>query len=363
MLDECVFENRRILVTGHTGFKGVWLSHWLAQLGARVVGFGLPPATTPTAYGELPGCISVTGDIRDERAVFELFEKHAPEIVFHLAAQPLVRRSYREPLATYATNVLGTAHVLEAARRLNQKCAVVVVTTDKCYENNEEQIAYKECDRVGGHDPYSASKACAELVTSSYRRSYFEQGPVFVASVRAGNVIGGGDWSEDRLIPDVVRALAANDAIHIRNPSATRPWQHVLEPLRGYLALAERLWTADGEYAEAWNFGPSESLHVPVKLLVERLVWNWGEGRIVIEGGLHPHEAKFLALDSGKAQSRLGWKPILSFDDTIRLTVDWYKQFYADAARASELTAQQLDWYRRRVAECKYSVISAEAAA
>jgi CDP-glucose 4,6-dehydratase len=325
---------KRVLVTGHTGFKGGWLSLWLQSLGAKVTGYALAPYTTPNLFEAADvgdGMISVIADVKDFAALKSVMLEHRPEVVFHLAAQPLVRLSYDEPVRTYSTNVIGTVHVLEAARAARGLKGLICVTSDKCYENREWAWGYRENDTLGGHDPYSSSKACAELVTTAYQRSYFpaeEHGRhgVAVASVRAGNVIGGGDWAADRLVPDFMRAAASGEALVVRNPRAMRPWQHVLEPLHGYLMLAERLWNVGPEYGGAWNFGPDDDGAKTVEQLVETLRKAWGDGVQVRTGnGLRePHEAAYLKLDCSKAKSRLGWRPRWSLDQALEATAQWY---------------------------------------
>jgi CDP-glucose 4,6-dehydratase len=328
------WKNKRILLTGHTGFKGSWLSLWLQKMGAEVCGLALKPPTAINLYTDAQvgkNMRSVLGDIRDADLVRRTVQDFKPEVVFHLAAQPLVRASYEDPLGTYSTNVMGTAHVLDAVRKTGRPCAVVVITTDKCYENREWEWAYREVDRLGGYDPYSNSKACAELVVSSYRNSFFnpaeyQKHGVVLASVRAGNVIGGGDWAENRLIPDIIRAYEKGRAVHIRNPYAIRPWQHVLEPLRGYITVAEHLLEHGATYGEAWNFGPEQSDAQPVEWIVRELAEIWGNGASwELEGGIQPHEAQNLKLDCSKALYRLGWKPSLHLKDALKITAEWYR--------------------------------------
>jgi CDP-glucose 4,6-dehydratase len=339
---------KRVLVLGHTGFKGAWLSLWLRRLGARVFGLSLPPAGEPNLFtaGALEAVIDTTfADIRDLDAVTRAMERIEPEIVFHLAAQSLVRLSYREPVATFATNVMGTVHVLAAAQATASVRCVVVVTSDKCYQNREWLWAYREDDRLGGHDPYSSSKACAELVTAAWRQSFCSPGgarQMAIASARSGNVFGGGDWAEDRLVPDCVRALASDRPIGIRNPRSTRPWQHVLDPLCGYLVLAERLWSEPEIYSEAWNFGPSASDIQPVAWIASRIVALWGEGaRWEAVVGDELHEARLLKVDAAKARARLGWSPRLPLEMGLSWTVEWYRAFSQGQA-AGELTEAQI---------------------
>jgi CDP-glucose 4,6-dehydratase len=322
-----IYRGRRVLITGHTGFKGSWLSLWLHELGAEVVGVALPPATQPNHWDLLRIAVNEHRvDIRDFEALNRVFEATQPEIVFHLAAQPLVRRSYRDPLETWATNVMGTANVFEACRRTPNVRAIVAITTDKCYENREWPWGYRENDRLGGHDPYSASKAGSELVAASYRRAFFntESFPL-VATARAGNVIGGGDWSEDRLIPDLMRAVAQNQSLEVRSPRATRPWQHVLESLGGYLLLGQRLLNGDKAYAEAWNFGPEPEGNRTVSEVLSALNGQWATMRWHMTEAPQPHEATLLSLDSFKARSKLRWQSVWSFDATLVKTADWYR--------------------------------------
>jgi CDP-glucose 4,6-dehydratase len=325
------WSGRRVLVTGHTGFKGAWLSFWLAELGAEVSGLALPPATKPNLH-DLLGLAGrgrfVHADINDGKALDAVLQEARPEVVVHMAAQALVRASYAAPVATFAVNVLGTVALLDAVRRCPHTRAVLVVTSDKAYENQGRAEGYRETDALGGHDPYSASKACTELATAAMRRSYFAAGghPARIATVRAGNVIGGGDWSGDRLVPDIVRGwLGGSGVVRLRHPDAVRPWQHVLDPLAAYLGLAERLLT-DGEgFDEAWNFGPDPAGHRTVMAVAQALLAALGRGRI--ETAPDPgatHEAAVLALDCTKARTRLGWRPCLDFPAAVAMTADWY---------------------------------------
>ncbi|MGD0677432.1 MAG: CDP-glucose 4,6-dehydratase [Polyangiaceae bacterium] len=327
------WRGRRVLLTGITGFKGGWLALWLRQLGATVTGISLPPPTSPSLFEVARvGAAAEWNDldVRDGVAVSDRVAACEPEVAFHLAAQPLVRASYEMPVATFDTNVLGTVHVLEALRSAASLRCVVVVTTDKCYENREWPWPYRESDALGGHDPYSSSKACAELVTSAYYRSFFKHRRVGVATARAGNVIGGGDWARDRLVPDMVAAMVARQPVVVRNPESSRPWQHVLEPLSGYLQLAERAATEPDAYSDAWNFGPNADAVRPVAELVDRICSLWGDGaRWHSTDAAQPHEAKLLALDASKAHARLGWRPRLSLPETLAWTVAWYKAFRA----------------------------------
>jgi CDP-glucose 4,6-dehydratase len=356
---------KRVLITGHTGFKGGWLALDLAMKGARVVGLALGPDTDPSFFSaaQLESVVdSRIGDIRDFDRVLALLSETKPEIVFHLAAQPLVRKSYREPLDTFDTNVLGTTKLLEAIRQVGSVSAVVVVTTDKCYENKEWYWGYRETDRLGGHDPYSASKACAEIVVSAYRSSFFtEKGSAgdytAVASARAGNVIGGGDWAEDRLIPDMVRAFQEAKPVMIRNPGSVRPWQHVLEPVEAYIELAAKLSEEPQKFASAWNFGPELSDAIPVAEVVKSFALFWGDGATwEIDSTPQVHETTFLRLDCSKAALELGWQPTLKIQDSLRLTAQWYQEFGL-GSDMNKFTANQILEYSR-VRESKQKVIA-----
>jgi CDP-glucose 4,6-dehydratase len=333
-MNRAFWKDKKVLVTGHTGFKGGWLALWLQMAGAQVVGYALSPPTTPSLFevaNVSQGMTSIIGDIRDLERVQASIARQQPEIVFHLAAQPLVQRAYKDPVETYSTNVMGTVNLLEALRQSGSARVIVCITTDKCYENQEWFWGYRENEPMGGHDPYSSSKGCAELVISAYRRSYFspdEYGRhrVALASARAGNVIGGGDWAENRLIPDILKAIVADRAVLIRSPKATRPWQHVLEPLNGYLVLAEKLWERGPEFAQAWNFGPYDEDARPVEWIVERLTNSWGENaRWELDAAQHPHEATFLKLDCSKARSLLGWAPKMGLSTTLEWIVEWHQ--------------------------------------
>ena len=332
------WRGRRVFLSGHTGFKGSWLSLWLQQLGAEVTGYALAPPTTPSLFAVArvdSGMRSVIADIRDAQALAAAMQAAQPEIVIHLAAQALVRPSYLDPVATYATNVMGTVHLLEAVRQAGSVRAVVNVTSDKCYENREWIWPYRENDAMGGHDPYSSSKGCAELVAAAYRNSFFpperhaEHG-VALASARAGNVIGGGDWAVDRLVLDILRAIAAGQPVTLRNPGATRPWQHVLEPLSGYLLLAERLVSEGAAYGEGWNFGPADGDAQPVSWIADRLTARWGEGaRWIVAADARFHEAHQLRLDCAKARVRLGWKPRWTLEEALARIVEWQRAYLA----------------------------------
>ncbi|MDP9902185.1 CDP-glucose 4,6-dehydratase [Variovorax ginsengisoli] len=327
------WRGKRVFLTGHTGFKGSWLSLWFQTMGAEVQGFALQPPTTPNLFEQARvagGMSSTIGDIRDLAAVKASMHAFQPDIVVHMAAQPLVRLSYLEPVETYATNVMGTVHVLEAARTVGSVRAVVNVTTDKCYENREWVWGYREDEPMGGYDPYSNSKGCSELITSAYRRSFFQNSDIALGSGRAGNVIGGGDWAQDRLVPDILRAFERKEPVVIRNPHSTRPWQHVLEPLSGYLVLAERLFSEGQSFAEGWNFGPRDEDAKPVQWIVEHMVREWGEGaRWQLDGGEHPHEAGYLKLDISKARQRLGWEPRWALSEALVHIMQWHKAWLA----------------------------------
>lgn len=342
-----IYKGKTVLVTGHTGFKGSWISIWLRELGARVVGYALPAWENDRLFrdaGLARLVIDERGDVADLKRLRSVFARHRPRAVFHLAAQPLVRDSYRDPVATFRTNVIGTANVLECIRLSRGAVCGVMVTTDKCYKNRERHKGYAETDELGGHDPYSMSKAAAELVIESYRKSFLAGTGKLIASARAGNNLGGGDWSRDRLIPDCVRALRAGRPAVIRNPRSTRPWQHVLEPLYGYLLLGARLMRGEEKFAEAWNFGPDRGSIVPVRRVADLVVKEWGGGRWV-DGHRpgDPHEAKLLALINTKAKKRLGWKPRWGIEKTIRATIGWYKD--AGAGGACALCRRQIRDY------------------
>ncbi|MCK4663285.1 MAG: CDP-glucose 4,6-dehydratase [Bacteroidales bacterium] len=325
-----IYKNKVCLVTGHTGFKGSWLSYWLTKMGANVIGYSLKPNTSPNHFELLNNiCTSIIGDIRDIEDLEKLFIRFNPEIVFHLAAQALVRYSYDNPIETYQTNVLGTMYVFEAARKCSSVKAIINVTSDKCYDNKEWIWGYRESDPMGGHDPYSSSKGCSEILTASYQKSYFDSDKTLLASARAGNVIGGGDWADDRLIPDIIKAASKNENVFIRNPYATRPWQHVLEPLSGYLTLGWRLLEGKKEYAEAWNFGPNIENNISVKEVVTESKKYWNKIDFTINADpVNLHEANLLMLDCSKANKLLKWNPVLDLQETFRNTISWYKSFY-----------------------------------
>ena len=348
------WRDKRVFLTGHTGFKGSWLSLWLQQLGAELTGFALAPPTQPSLFEQArvaDGMRSLLGDIRDLAALQQAMKIAQPDIVIHMAAQPLVRYAYQNPVETYATNVMGTVHLLEAVRHSPGIKAVVNITTDKCYENREWVWGYRENEPMGGFDPYSNSKGCAELVSASYRSSFFNadryaQHGVALATVRAGNVIGGGDWAQDRLIPDILAAFEQGKQVDIRNPHAIRPWQHVLEPLRGYLTLAERLVEHGPDYGEGWNFGPNDEDAKPVGWIVEQMAALWGnQAQWQLDTGAHPHEAHYLKLDISKARSRLNWHPALRLNEALKLIIDWSRQRQAGADMRA-LTLAQIQAYQ-----------------
>ncbi len=342
-----IYRGKTVLVTGHTGFKGSWLAIWLNELGARVVGYALEP-NTPEDNFVLSGIgrriTSIIGDVRDFEKLKRVFDEYRPEIVFHLAAQPLVRLSYQQPKLTYETNVSGTVNVLECCRLADSVKVIINITSDKCYENKEWHWGYRENDALGGHDPYSSSKACSEIVTAAYRSSFWSglgKSGKYVSSVRAGNVIGGGDWSEDRLVPDCVKALKANRSIVIRSPRSVRPWQFVLEPLGGYLLLASKMYEGGDEYSGAWNFGPDHKSVITVEELVQLLIARWGAGTYETPPAgspTGPHEAKALTLDISKAMSRLHWSPALDVAEAVWYTLAWYMDKHIDY----EFCAQQI---------------------
>lgn len=348
------WQGKRVFLTGHTGFKGSWLSLWLQSMGAFVKGYALNPPTEPnlfTVAKVAEGMESEIGDIRDLDRLKRSMVAFNPDILIHMAAQPLVRYSYKEPLETYEVNVIGTAKVLEAARGCPSLRAIVNVTTDKCYENREWYWGYREDEPMGGFDPYSSSKGCAELVTSAYRRSFMQDSGIGLASARAGNVIGGGDWSEDRLIPDILRAFEKGEAVIIRNPGAIRPWQHVLEPLSGYLMLAERLFETPRDYAEGWNFGPNDEDAKPVYRILDHMVSLWGDGASwQLDDDSHPHEAGFLKLDISKARARLQWRPTWCLQDALARTVRWHRAWLED----QDMKAECLNEIREYMREMKH---------
>jgi CDP-glucose 4,6-dehydratase len=330
VIDQEFWHEKRVFVTGHTGFKGGWISLWLSSLGAQVKGYALSPPTSPSLFNEAEVSKvidSQIGDIRDQSTLHESMTVFNPDILIHMAAQPLVRYSYDTPIETYEVNVIGTAKVLEVSRSCVNLKAIVNITTDKCYENDGRSEGYKEDDPMGGYDPYSSSKGCAELIASSYRRSFLQEQGVGIASVRAGNVIGGGDWANDRLIPDILKSFEKNESVIIRNPKATRPWQHVLEPLSGYLILAEKLYKNQDKYAEGWNFGPNEKDIKPVDWILDKMISKWPDSNWKLDRNSNPHEAGFLKLDISKAKSRLGWSPIWKLEHTLDKIISWQRSW------------------------------------
>jgi CDP-glucose 4,6-dehydratase len=353
MLNRSFWKGRQVFLTGHTGFKGSWLSLWLEALGANVTGYALDPPTQPNLFEQarVAGSVrSICADIRDFPRLKAAVAECRPEVIIHMAAQSVVRRGYEHPIETYSSNVMGTVNVLEALRQLRQPCAVVNVTSDKCYENREWVWGYRENEPMGGRDPYSNSKGCAELVTAAYRESFFspesiESHRVAVASARAGNAIGGGDWTADQLIPDLMRAFLAGQPCLIRNPSAIRPWQFVLEPLRGYLTLAERLSEDSGNFASAWNFGPAETDAKPVSWIADELVELWGnQAAWNSDSSVHPREANFLKLDISKAKAGLGWHPVLPLHSALGWIVEWWRAFHA-GGDLRRFTCSQIERY------------------
>lgn len=353
MLNRSFWKDRCVFLTGHTGFKGSWLSLWLNTLGAKVTGYALNPPTRPSMFeqADVAGVVrSICADIRDYSRLKATIAECHPDVVVHMAAQSVVRRGYEDPIETYSSNVMGTVHLLEALRQFGQPCVVINVTSDKCYENREWVWGYRENEPIGGYDPYSNSKACAELVTSTFRNSYFSKensgkSKVALASARAGNVIGGGDWTSDQLIPDLMRAFLSGQPCLIRSPSAVRPWQFVLEPLRGYLMLAERLVEDAGLFSTAWNFGPTETDAKPVSWIADKLAHLWGNSASWSQDvGMHPHEAHYLKLDSSKARSYLDWQPVLPLNQALDWIVEWYRAFQA-GDELQRLTQTQIERY------------------
>ena len=343
-----IYKNKKVFLTGHTGFKGSWLALWLTRLGAEVCGYSLSPNTNPSMFQKLDIgnkiSKSIIGDILDSEKLEKAISDFQPEIIFHLAAQPLVRLSYSEPLLTYQTNVIGTLNVLEAARKCSSVKAFVNVTTDKCYENKEIQRGYREDDPMGGYDMYSSSKGCVEIMSSSYRRSFLKDGYA-MATARAGNVIGGGDWALDRLIPDCIRGINDGIDIEIRNPVAVRPWQHVLEPLSGYLLLGQKLLEDGQKYADGFNFGPNEESVLTVAEVAKKVTEFYGKGKVIVGEKSPLHEAGLLMLNIEKAEKILGWAPTYNADDAIKNTVDWYKKFYSNQENMLNFTIKQIEEY------------------
>lgn len=352
------WRGKKVFLTGHTGFKGAWLGFWLTQMGAHVTGFSLAPVGDSLfSQCELDSVFqSVIGDIRDLDLVKKKMVEAQPDVVFHLAAQSLVRPSYEDPIYTYQVNVMGSAHILEAVRSVESVRSVVMVTTDKCYENKEWTWGYRENDPMGGYDPYSSSKGCAELMISSWVNSFFKKRSVGIASARAGNVFGGGDYCQDRLIPDCARGALADREILIRNPNSTRPWQFVLEPLAGYLILAERNFQMPFDFRGGWNFGPDSDQELTVKAVVDKFMHLWGRGaRYRIDSGNHPHEANMLKLDCSKAKALLGWHPLLNFEQSLKMTVDWY-QAEKSKKTLQALTEKQIHQYQSEFQSRKFNI-------
>ncbi|MCB2359373.1 CDP-glucose 4,6-dehydratase [Clostridium estertheticum] len=340
---------KKVLVTGHTGFKGSWLCLWLQKLGAEVIGYALEAPTVPNLFKVAQveeNMMSIIDDIRNKDRLVSVLKKYKPDIVFHLAAQSLVRKSYANPVETFETNVMGTVNLLDAIRFSESIRVVVNITSDKCYDNKEWSWGYREIDSMGGYDPYSCSKGCSELVTNSFRQSYFKGKDIHLASARAGNVIGGGDWAEDRLVPDIIKSLIKIEPVSIRNPFAVRPWQHVLEPLNGYMMLAEAMWQHGEKYSEPWNFGPDDDHVITVGELTNKLSSLWKENlEIKKDIRKQPHEATLLKLDCSKAKLNLGWYPKLNLEDTLIWTTDWYKEFTWKSEGMKEVTIKQIEAY------------------
>lgn len=350
------YQGKTVLITGHTGFKGSWLALWLESLGAKVIGYSLDPPTDPSVFqatGLSDRIIDIRGDILDCNKVFETVKKYRPEFIFHLAAQPLVRHSYKNPLETFNVNVIGTANILESIRLSQYPTTCVCITSDKCYENREWDYAYRENDPLGGHDPYSASKGAAEIVIASYRKSFFTTGKensfVSLSSARAGNIIGGGDWAEDRIVPDCIRSLIKERPVEIRNPHAIRPWQFVLDPLFGYLLLALKMKEAPEGYAEAWNFGPCHANAIDVQTLTEKVLKEWGSGtwKGMAQNENAPHEASYLKLDIAKSMTRLRWKPVYTIDEAIQKTIGWYMKYYSGKTDMYDFSLKQVKTYMK----------------
>jgi CDP-glucose 4,6-dehydratase len=356
MIDSDFWQGKRVYLTGHTGFKGSWLSLWLNSMGVIVKGYALNPPTSPSLFDEahiMDEIDSEIGDIRDLNQLKASMVEFNPDILIHMAAQPLVRFSYKEPLETYETNVMGTAKVLEAARSCTRLKSIVSVTTDKCYENKEWIWGYREDEPMGGHDPYSSSKGCAELVSSAYRRSFMQEKNIGLATARAGNVIGGGDWADDRLVPDILRAFEKNKPVVIRNPSSTRPWQHVLEPLSGYLVLAQSLYEDPTSYAEGWNFGPHDEDAKPVDWILNRMVASWPGASWQLDEEAHPHEAGYLKLDISKAKVKLNWQPVWHLEQTLAKIVHWH-QAWLNQEDIKAICLQEINDYMRDMSNEKH---------
>ncbi|PFJ18172.1 CDP-glucose 4,6-dehydratase [Bacillus cereus] len=350
MISSSFWNKKKVFISGHTGFKGTWLTLFLTSLGAEVIGYSSRPPSTPNLFEQCNAaqeCTTIKGDITDYDSLFHAMKQHKPDMVFHLAAQPIVTTSYKNPIDTFKTNVLGTVHILEAAKHVESIRVIINVTSDKCYENDGSgNRTFVENDRIGGHDPYSSSKACAELVAKSYQKSFFHHANVLkLASVRAGNVIGGGDWAEDRLFPDIIRAYLQDDTLCIRNKNAIRPWQHVLDPLHGYIILAEKLWN-HAEYAEAWNFGPINEPNRTVHDVIQSVITLWNKPLPILSPSTNtPYESPILTLDSTKAVNKLGWTPKLSTETSISWTVEWYEK-YASGENMESFTKKQINTFK-----------------
>ena len=359
---EDLFKNRTVFVTGHTGFIGSWLTQWLCDLGAKVVGYSLKPPTNPSLFEDInleKKLIHIIGNVNDQNKLQQTLQEHSPEFIFHLAAQPLVKISYDQPVETIQTNVIGTTNLLESIKKISSVKVCVVVTSDKCYENKEINYAYKETDALGGYDPYSASKAAAEIVTSSYRNSFFnpnnfaEHG-VSLSTSRIGNVIGGGDWAKDRLVPDIVRSLSTNNEIHIRNPTAVRPWQHVLEAISGLFCLSKKMYDEPTSFAQPWNFGPLlDNENLTVSQLNSQIISEWGSGNSSNTSEDQPHEANLLMLDSSKAINKLDWYPVYSIKEAISKTITWYKEYFTNKDHMEKLTQDQILAYVEQAKKMK----------
>jgi CDP-glucose 4,6-dehydratase len=355
VMNKNFWKNKKVFLTGHTGFKGSWLSLWLQSAGANLMGYALEPPTTPSHFQLAKvgnGMQSVIGDIRDFDKLKSTAQSFDPDIVIHFAAQPLVRLSYEKPIETIETNLMGTAKLLETVKHLKSVKSVVCITTDKCYENKEWHWGYREVEPMGGHDPYSASKGSAELIISAYRRSFFpknkyDEHGVAIASTRAGNVIGGGDWALDRLIPDIMKTFVKNESVTIRSPHAIRPWQHVIEPLNGYLMLAEKLYEEGPDFAEGWNFGPADEDAKPVSWIVDKLVSLWGpEAKWELDSKINPHEANYLKLDCSKANGLLNWHPKTNLQTALEWIVEWYR-VYQSGGDIRSITEKQIDRFEK----------------
>lgn len=349
MFSDIFLKNKKILVTGHTGFMGSWLTKWLTMLNAHVCGYALDPPTQPNMYDTLglgSEISDIRGNIRNIGLLRETIQDFQPEIVFHLAAQPIVLESYNNPVETFDTNVTGTVNLLNELRKVDSVKTIVVVTSDKSYQNNEWAYPYRESDILGGKDPYSASKSCQDIVVNSFRESYFSPSGVGISSVRAGNVIGGGDWAKYRIVPDMVRGIVNCETIKIRNPDSVRPWQHVLEPISGMLILAEKMFK-NIEFSGAWNFGPANQREINVRELVEKFIKYWGVGNYEIQKGAYPKESNYLKLDINKAEKELNWSPLFDFETTLKNTVEWYKEYYNGIKEMGQVTEKQINSYFR----------------